>query len=252
MQLPKIGIIGYGSMGTEIHKLCLDNNLIVTDTIDVNNALSETQNYQFDVAIDFSRQDAVLNNVKILASQKKSLVIGTTGWDSLRQEVFDIAKANQIGLIYGSNFSLGVQLFFRIIQHSAELIDKFDCFDIMINEIHHKNKIDAPSGTALKLADIILNNYSKKDNILCGNLNGKIKANQLHITSGRIGNVFGTHSILIDSEFGNIELTHNAKSRKGFAGGAIIAAKWIFGKSGIFEFSQLVDMILQNGENNDQ
>lgn len=250
MNLPKIGIIGYGSMGREIHKLCLDNDLTVTDTIDVDNKLDINKDYNFDVAIDFSNPEAVLESIKILTKKQKAIVIGTTGWEKHKAEVIALAKETNTPLIYGSNFSLGMQLFYRIVEYSSKLINQFDGFDIMINEMHHNNKADSPSGTALNLANIILNNYAKKSTVLAGNSNGKISSGQLQISSGRLGTVCGTHNILIDTSYETINLSHEAKNRRGFAGGAILAAKWIYGKSGIYNFSELIDLILTNNDIN--
>jgi len=240
----KIAILGYGKMGKEIESIALNQNLIVSDIFDINKPIDVNHHYDFDVAIDFTQPDTVLNNVKTLADMKKNIVIGTTGWEKDFDTVSNIIKQNNIGLIFGSNFSIGMQLFMRITENAAKLINNIDDYDIFLHEIHHNMKKDSPSGTAISLANLILQNVRSKVGILSSTSDGVIPANLLHVTSTRGGKIPGTHTVFVDSEADTIEFTHRTKNRTGFASGAVAAAKWIAGKTGIFDFSDVFDDII--------
>lgn len=240
----KIAILGYGKMGKEIESIALNQNLIVSDIFDIDKPIDANHQYDFDVAIDFTQPVSVLNNVKILAQMKKNIVVGTTGWEKDFDTVSNIVKQNNIGLIFGSNFSIGMQLFMRITEHAAKLINNIDAYDIFLHEIHHNMKKDSPSGTAISLANLILRNVKSKDEILGSTSDGIISANRLHVTSTRGGKIPGTHTVFIDSDADTIELTHRAKNRTGFASGAVAAAKWIAGRTGMFDFSDIFDDII--------
>jgi 4-hydroxy-tetrahydrodipicolinate reductase len=239
-KLPNIALIGYGSMGKEIEQSALANGFVITEVFDIDKPISSGGSYQFDVAIDFSLPSAVLENVKTIAKLKKNIVIGTTGWNDLQGEIFKIVTDNNIGLVYGSNFSVGMQIFFKLTALAAQLLNNKDDFDIMLHELHHKRKKDSPSGTALSLANIILENNSNKKSINTETSHGSINPNDLHVTSTRGGEITGSHTIYIDSISDSIELNHTAKNRKGFASGAIKAAEWIYGKSGVYNFSDII------------
>lgn len=241
----KIAILGYGKMGKEIESIALNHNLIISDVFDINKPININHQYDFDVAIDFTQPDAVLNNVKILADMNKNIVVGTTGWENNFETISNIVKQKNIGLIFGSNFSIGMQLFMRITESAANMINNIDDYDIFLHEIHHNMKKDSPSGTALTLAKIILSKVKNKTQILGSTTNGLINTNQLHVTSTRGGKIAGTHTVYIDSEADTIELTHRAKNRTGFASGAVAAAKWIADKKGIFDFSIVFEDIIK-------
>lgn len=237
----KIGLIGYGSMGKEIEKIADKNQFEICEIIDIDNPLSVSNDYKFDVAIDFSSPNAVLSNIQILSELKKSVVIGTTGWYEKLDEVKAISAANGIGLVYGTNFSLGVQLFFRLIAEATKIYSGFEGFDFLLHEIHHKRKKDSPSGTALTLGELVLKNHPGLNKIISSPLEGELPLNSLQISSLRGGEITGTHSLIIDSLAETIELTHRAKNRSGFASGALVAAKWIHGKSGTWDFSDVLN-----------
>ncbi len=244
LKLPKIALLGYGNMGKEIESLALKQGFTITDIFDIDKPITENINHKFDVAIDFTQPDAILKNIKTICKMKKSIVIGTTGWQSDLNEVKNIVLNAGISCVYSSNFSIGMQIFFRIIKHSAKLFNKIEGYDIMIHELHHSRKKDSPSGTALTLGNIILNEIDYKKNIDVERQTGQISNDVLHISSTRGGQITGTHTIYIDSAADTIELTHRAKNRSGFATGALLAAKLIYGKKGFFEFSEILDDML--------
>jgi 4-hydroxy-tetrahydrodipicolinate reductase len=242
--LPTIAIVGYGSMGKEIETLAKEQNYNIGAIFDIDSPLSSAGNYNFDIAIDFSLPEAVVSNVEILTSKKKSIIIGTTGWYSKIDKIRQIVEESGIGLVYGSNFSVGMQIFFRIVRKAASLLNNTQDYDIMLHELHHHKKKDSPSGTALSLAKIIQEEFHSKSKLLIDTSHGKIEPDQLHVTSTRGGEITGTHTIYIDSIADTIELTHRAKNRSGFAMGALMAAKWLYGKSGFYDFNEVFESLL--------
>ena len=244
-ETPKIAILGYGSMGKEIEKIAKARDIVITNIFDIDNMINPNEKYDFDIAIDFTYPDAVLQNIKTLTAMKKSIVVGTTGWEKDLTEIKELVKKNNVGLIYASNFSIGMQMFMRIIDFASKQINKLDNYDVFINEIHHHRKKDAPSGTALTLANKIINNVERKNKLLSGNGKGEIKDNELHVSSTRGGEITGIHSVFIDSIADTIELTHRAKNRSGFAEGAVRAALWLGNKKGIFNFTDIFNEILE-------
>ncbi len=241
---PKIAIIGYGKMGKCIEDIAIKNNMNITDIFDIDNMLCLNKIYDFDVAIDFSTPDSIMEHISILNKMKKNIVIGTTGWyDNLKQVEEDCKKSGN-GVVWASNFSIGIQIFSKLAKEVALLINKFEGYDIFMSELHHNNKIDSPSGTAKTIANIILENNNRKTKINTELLNRKIEPNELHISSLRGGNIFGIHTVFVDSENDTIEIQHTAKNRNGLATGAILAAKWIYNKTGFYNFADILDNIL--------
>ena len=237
----KIAIVGYGSMGKEIEIVAKEKNILITNIFDIDSPLSENSNdYNFDVAIDFSTPNSVLDNAKLLAKLKKNIVIGTTAWYAQIDEIRKICLENEIGCIWSSNFSIGMQIFFRTLATTTKLANQFKLYDTFIGDIHHRNKVDSPSGTATRLANIIIANSTEKNTLLCEQINRKISSEELHIAALRGGSIFGTHTVYFDSLSDTIELTHRAKSRGGFAEGAIEAAKWICDKKGFHCFDDVL------------
>ncbi|MGA2297252.1 MAG: 4-hydroxy-tetrahydrodipicolinate reductase [FCB group bacterium] len=238
--LPKIAIVGYGFMGKEIELLAKQQQFIVTDIFDIDSPIEPQKSYDFEVAIDFTLPDAVMENIKILSNMQKNIVLGTTGWLHKESIIKDMVKFSGIGFIHSSNFSIGMQMFSRTLRYASQLMNKIDGYDIMLHEIHHKRKKDSPSGTAMTLADIIIKEVDLKKEIITYAMDGPIAPEQLHVSSTRGGEIFGTHTVYIDSLADTIELTHRAKNRSGFAMGALTAAKWIHGKKGFFDFDEML------------
>lgn len=244
-EICRIALVGYGSMGKELERLAPAKNCEVVAKYDIDRPLTAMANFDFDVAIDFSIPKAVVNNVELLAKREKNIVIGTTGWSTEKTAVERIVSAAGIGAVYGSNFSVGMQIFFRIVERAADLIDEVPDYDVMLHELHHRRKADAPSGTALSLADIILKNISRKKENLVETSHGIISPDKLHVTSTRGGEIAGTHTVYMDSAADTIELTHRAKNRSGFALGALSAARWIAGKKGLYDFREVFEEVMQ-------
>ncbi|HET7112222.1 MAG TPA: dihydrodipicolinate reductase C-terminal domain-containing protein [Pyrinomonadaceae bacterium] len=181
-------------------------------------------------AIDFSTGDAVLKNIEAAVRAQVPLVEGTTGWKQHESQAKKVVAEHNGALVYGANFSIGVNLFYRLTEHAAKLFAAVEGYDPFIEEAHHNRKKDAPSGTALKLRDI-----------MSANLGGDIST-----ASTRAGHIPGTHRVGFDSEPDQVLLTHTARSRQGFASGALVAAHWIVGRTGTFEFTAVIDEIIGN------
>ncbi|MEJ5244965.1 MAG: 4-hydroxy-tetrahydrodipicolinate reductase [Bacteroidota bacterium] len=242
-KLPRLAIIGYGTMGHEIEKAALSNGFEVVAKYDIDNPVVEETKFDFDVAIDFSIGRAVYDNACILARNGKNFVIGATGWYDSLELVTNIVKKYDVGMLWSPNFSIGMNIFMKIVQVASKLINLAPGYDIFIVETHHKRKKDAPSGTAISLGEIILREFKHKDQLLFGNPEGAILPEMLQISSIRAGDYLGKHTVTIDSPVDTIELTHNAKNREGFAAGALLAASWIQGKKGVFKFDDILDQI---------
>ena len=181
-----------------------------------------------DVAVDFSVGGAVPTHVEACSRAAVPLVEGTTGWNSQVQSVRQIVSEHDGALVYGANFSLGVNLFYRITVHAASLFKAVDAFAPFIEEAHHSRKRDAPSGTALRLRDLMAEHLER----------------EIPISSTRAGHIPGTHRVGFDSAADQVLLTHVARSREGFAAGALLAARWIIGRNGVYEFSEVIDEII--------
>ena len=224
----KIALIGYGVMGqlvaAEARKAGDEIGAVFTSK---ESALTEKLGGH-DVAIDFSVGEAVLKNIEACARAKVPLVEGTTGWKQHETSAKQIITEHSGAMVYGANFSIGVNVFYRIVQHAASLFAALDGYAPFIEEAHHNRKRDAPSGTALKLRDV-MSEYLGPD---------------IPTSSTRAGYIPGTHRVGFDSEADQVLLTHTARSRRGFARGALLAAHWITGRTGVFEFGEVMDEIL--------
>jgi len=234
-----IALIGYGRMGQEIEKIALERGHQIGLIIDINNShdLNAVNLAGIDVAIEFTIPASAINNYKACFGAGVPVVSGTTGWLAKWDEVIASCNANETAFFYGSNFSLGVNLFFELNRKLAQLMKPFDTYKIEMTEVHHTKKLDAPSGTAISLADDILHNYEN----LKGWVNQQTtQPDKLGIVSLREGDVPGIHTIKYDSDIDYIEITHSAKSRKGFAFGAVLAAEFTVGKKGLLSMNDLL------------
>lgn len=229
----KIALIGYGKMGRRIHDLSERFDVEIGLRVDpsADDAVAEIQPDQLalcDVAIDFSHPEATPGHLQTILNLNLPTVIGTTGWfdkvDDVRKQVEEARGT----VLYGSNFSLGVQLFNKLTARAAELFGKSDNFDAGLHELHHTEKADAPSGTARTLADSwIAHSGSDRKRHYGIPEKGKPDSDNFYVTSQRIGSIFGEHHLKIISEFDDIEISHKARSRDGFAAGALKAAIWL-------------------------
>jgi 4-hydroxy-tetrahydrodipicolinate reductase len=228
----RIALFGYGKMGHEIDSVVREQGETIAQVFDEFRLVDADALGDVDVCIDFSTPDAVVGNIRAAIRAKKDIVVGTTGWNQHLPEFRDTVK--EMGLLYSSNFSLGMNYFFRMVKRAAELMNHAENYDPSIHEIHHRQKMDSPSGTALTLARILIDGIDRKTEILTAPPAGAIKPGMLHVSSTRVGTVAGTHTVSFDSSEDLIELTHVAKTRRGFAMGALAAARWLHGRKGIY------------------
>jgi len=232
-----IALIGYGKMGREIASLAEQRGHFITAKIDEHNTDQIHNLVDADVAIEFSQPEVAFENIKSCLRQSIPIVSGTTGWLARKPELEDYVQSVNGTFFYASNFSLGVQLFFRLNNYLSKMMDNHKDYNVQITEIHHTEKKDAPSGTAISLAESILSNLSRKDvwkQTPTGN------ASELGITSLREPQVPGTHTVTYQSEIDELEIKHTAHSRKGFALGALLVAEWIKGKQGILSMDDFL------------
>ena len=247
-----ISIIGYGKMGHEIERIAKSKGIAVKSIIDPNdkNATHKVINnmsmQNVDVCIEFTNLDAAIENIKKISKFKKNVVVGTTGWYNKIDEVRDIVKKNNIGLIYSSNFSVGVNIFFKIIESASKMMNNLINYDVYGYELHHNKKIDSPSGTAKNIGEILIKNIRRKNKLVFDKVDRKIEPNELHFASVRAGSIPGTHVVGFDSNADTIELKHIARNRKGFALGALTAAEWIQNKKGFYTIDDMTNSLLRN------
>ena len=238
-QIMNIALIGYGRMGHEIESIAVKRGHVVKLIVDQDNEndLNETNLKAVDVAIEFSSPTAAFINVSRCLDEKVPVVSGTTGWLEKYDEAVNVCKKNKSAFIHSSNFSIGVNLLFRLNSELAKLMEKYDGYSVSIEEIHHTKKLDAPSGTAITLADgIIMQNSSYKN--WCFDKDKTTDC--IPVSSIREGIVPGTHTVTWESEIDTISLRHEAKNRRGLALGAVIAAEFIYRKEGIFTMSDVM------------
>ena len=232
----KIALVGYGKMGKIIHQIALKRGHDVVATLDETPTLEKLNNP--DVVIEFSSPESAFGNIKFCLENKIPVVAGTTGWLEKKPEVEKIALENETGFLYGSNFSLGVNLFFALNEKLAEMMAPFqNDYSCQLEEIHHIHKLDAPSGTAISIAEGIFKHSDFKSWKL-----DETQGSELGITAIREGEVPGTHSVFYRSEVDEIEIKHTAFNRNGFALGAVIAAEWLPGKVGNFGMKQVLGL----------
>jgi 4-hydroxy-tetrahydrodipicolinate reductase len=232
-----IALLGYGRMGKEIEKLALQRGHEIVLRIEENQSYDITK---ADVAIDFSIPDAAFENISNCLKNQVPVISGTTGWLEQYEEAVQLCEQNNGSFIYASNFSLGVNIFFELNKQLAKMMQQWSDYNISVEEIHHTKKLDAPSGTAITLAEGIIEHTNKTDWELSSDK--RVSENSVPIEAKRIPEVPGTHSIHYTSEIDTIEIKHTAHNRKGFALGAIIAAEWIVDKSGVYTMKDVLNI----------
>jgi len=231
----KMAILGYGKMGRMVEEIALREGWEIGPKLDINDnidgaGITKESMSGVDAAVEFSQPSAVVSNIEAAARAGVSIVVGTTGWSDHEDRIEKVVRESGIGLVYGANFSVGMNLFFEIVSRAAALIGKVPQYDPFLSEEHHRAKKDAPSGTALNLLEILrphLNN--PEPSVACV----------------RAGSIPGTHIIGFDSPADTILLEHRARSRQGFAEGAVMAARWIVGKKGMYDFRQVFRKIVK-------
>ena len=231
----RIALFGYGRMGKMIEQAALNRNHNIVAKIDIDT--KEIDFSSFDVAIDFSMPTAAYGNITKCLENNVPIISGTTGWLDNYDKAVSLCKEKEGAFIYASNFSLGVNVFFELNEYLAKMMKNLKQYNVSMEEIHHTQKLDSPSGTAITLAEGVINNsdYTKWKLDESGD-------NQIPITAKRIEAVPGTHTVAYNSDIDSIEIKHTAHNREGFALGAVIAAEWILGKKGNFTMRDVLNL----------
>jgi 4-hydroxy-tetrahydrodipicolinate reductase len=234
-----IALIGYGRMGHEIESIAIKRGHIIKLIIDQDNTadLNKSNLEGIDVAIEFSYPESAYDNIIRCLENRVPVVSGTTGWLEKYDSAVDKCKKYTSSFLHSSNFSIGVNLLFRLNKELARQMDRYRDYNVAIEEIHHTKKLDAPSGTAITLADGIISNHNGYNGWSSGNDKSE---NKIPISSVREGSVPGTHTITWDSDIDTLSLKHEAKNRKGLALGAVVAAEFIHKRSGIFTMDDVM------------
>jgi 4-hydroxy-tetrahydrodipicolinate reductase len=236
----KIALVGYGKMGREIEKIALERGHEIVSIIDINNPedFDSPRFLSAEVAIEFSQPQSALANYRKCFDRNIPVVAGTTGWLEHLEDVKQICKEQAKTFFYASNYSIGVNIFFAVNKYLAKIMNGFPSYDVRMEEIHHIHKLDSPSGTGITLAEGILENIDRKTQWKEA-LEGA--SNDLLILSKREGEVPGIHEIIYESDADIISIKHDAKSRKGFALGAVLAAEFVKGKKGFLRMNDMLD-----------
>ena len=243
----KIAILGYGKMGRIIEQFATErgHEIVLKINIDNTEDLTLTNLGMADVAIDFSTPDSALSNIELCFDAGVPVVVGTTGWYGHLQTVKNTCEQGNNTLLYASNFSVGVNVFFFVNKVLAKIMNRYPQYEVQVEEIHHTQKLDSPSGTAMTISEGILSELDRKNewiNELIGS--GEefiVKPDQLLIESHRIEDVPGTHTVIYSSEVDDIEFKHKAHNRAGFALGAVLAAEWLEDKTGFYNITDMFD-----------
>ena len=231
----KIALLGYGKMGQVIEKIALERGHEIVLKKTSTSAYSGLE--KADVAIEFSIPESAIGNIKQCFDTNIPVVCGTTGWLEHYEEIVSACKQQNGSFIYASNFSLGVNIFFELNEYLARMMSKIDQYQVGIEEIHHTQKLDSPSGTAITIAKGIIENSNYTNWTL-----DKASENEILIDAKRIENVPGTHRVFYESKVDQIEIKHTAHNREGFALGALIAAEWLAGKKGVFTMKDVLNL----------
>ena len=235
-----IALIGYGKMGKAIEEIAISRGHSVVVKFNSQNPLESSQLRTTDVAIEFSQPDLALKHIKLCADGQIPIVVGTTAWEEHLPEIINHIEKREASLIYSSNFSIGVNLFFEMNKHLARLMNDQTEYEASITEIHHTHKIDAPSGTAVTLAKDLISNHPTYSSWKLTGQSENMEKSDLPISAIREENVPGTHLISYTSEIDTLTIKHQAHNRKGFALGAVIAAEFIHKKQGVYTMSDIL------------
>lgn len=231
----RLVLVGAGRMGKTVEDILIrEERHTIVARFDEAHPLEDAKLEEADVVVDFSTPTAVLDNIHRYCFWGVNAVIGTTGWYDDLPKVGSWVEEGGNGLLYAPNFSLGVAALVRAVRGVLPLMNTLDEYDTFIHELHHKGKIDSPSGTALMLAETLLDGLDRKTELATETQHGQIAATDLHVTSSRAGSAFGEHSVVFDGPSDQLHFQHIARNREGFARGAIRAAEWLHGREGLF------------------
>lgn len=249
--------MGYGRMGREIEAIARSRSHEIVARIDpadgeadfasVDTAVASGAVDRTVVVIEFALAEGLADRMAVYATAGCGLVLGTTGWEPERERIVAAATAAGLPMVWGANFSVGANMFVRIAGYAAGLAARTGAYDAGMVELHHRGKKDSPSGTALMLAEEILRRSEAKTAVQTEVLHRQIEAKELHIASGRIGSIPGTHTVHLDSVADTVELTHRARNRSGFALGAVQAAEWVVERPGVHTVDEFFDYLFQDG-----
>ena len=243
----KIALIGYGKMGQAVKRIGEERGHEFPVVVDHKEKNATHQHLEagalkdVDMVVDFSLGESVLKHIEICGEAGKNLIVGTTGWYEKLEEVKKLVEKSKIGFLWSSNFSIGVNLYFKIIEDAAKLMNDFDEYDVWGYEIHHANKADSPSGTAKTLEKILLENIERKKKVVEEKLDRKREPNEIHFASVRGGVANFNHTVGFDAPADTITISHVARNRDGYALGAVKAAEWLKGKKGYFEMKDFLN-----------
>lgn len=250
----KAAIVGFGKMGKAIRDVIIsegDEAVAIIDPYSCDSSvtsrvLDSSALVDADIVFDFSSPASIVDNIIMYSHIGIPAVIGTTGWYNELDRIKAICSDDDTKILYSGNFSLGVALFLKIARRAGELFNKVSGYDVAIREVHHNAKADSPSGTALMIANELIDTLDSKERILIGNSDGKISSDELQISSERVGREPGLHEVVFDSDADSIILEHHARSRSGFATGAVAAGKWLLGtdRKGFLAFDDFLDDLL--------
>ena len=239
----KIALVGTGNMGQAVETLAEERGHEIVARFDSSHPLAEANDLRSaEVAIDFSVPNVAIDHLRWYCEHGQPAVIGTTGWYDDLDTVRGWVDEHDAAILYAPNFSIGVALLVQALQHLAPLLDALPEYDAAIHEVHHTKKLDSPSGTAGMIAEVLLNGIDRKTHIETETQHGRIDPAALHVSSTRLGSVFGQHTVTLDSDFDQITLAHAAKNRRGFAFGAIKAAEWLPGRQGLFTLDDMLSL----------
>jgi 4-hydroxy-tetrahydrodipicolinate reductase len=248
--MTNIALIGYGKMGQMVQRFAAARGHTITAVVDpiaggdCHKEITAEVLSGAEVCIDFTSPKTAVANIRQLAALGKNMVIGTTGWYNQMDEVKRIVQEHRVGLIWSGNFSIGVNCLFRIVGCAARIFNNLPDYDVLGHEFHHKGKADSPSGTAVMLGKILLDNLDRKQRLVTDKLDRKIEPDEIQFSSTRGGAIPGTHLVMFDSAADTIEIKHTARGREGFAAGAVMAAEFIQGKEGFYSIDDLMDEVI--------
>lgn len=234
-----IALWGYGKMGKTIEKIAKERGNTISAIIDLDTDPNQVNWSNIDVVIEFTQPESAFDNISFCLNKQKAVISGTTGWLDQKEAVEALCRQREAAFFYASNFSIGVNLFFKLNEQLAKLMNKHEAYEVSMEEIHHIHKKDSPSGTGITLAEGIIKHLDRKRK---WHEEGDGNKESIKINTSRMGEVPGTHSVIYKSAIDEIKITHEAYSREGFAKGAVLVAEWIKDKKGVLSMDDFLSL----------